>query len=420
MITYAAATSGRTCAAAGGPARRAARRRRSHRALPRPARGPRRRCVVEHPLQPFDPRNFDAGALVAERTWSFDASRSTVRGRSAGDRAPRRAVPRRAVAAGERAAGRARRARQVRQHPARAFLRQRLGIGVGDARRRARGRAVGRARRARAVGRRRAAARGPARRCGQGRRDRGRDRPRRAAAGPARRAGAREVYPVVEELVAAAGLAGSPRRGARSVDVSVELGRPASLVGTVPGVRGDVARDRHLLAGRAEAPADRVGAPARARRAQPGPAYEAVTLGRRRRRGGAVPASHRVGPADARRERGAATHLARARRPLRARDARAAAALLQDLGRVRAAVARQGRTRPRAKWDVRLELRRRMRSPSTGSCSAGARRSPSCSTSAPRDDEQGRAGRPTSRRGSGRYARRLWDGLLAREELIDR
>ena len=33
----------------------------------------RDRVVVRHPLQPFDPRNFERGALVAGRTWSFDA-----------------------------------------------------------------------------------------------------------------------------------------------------------------------------------------------------------------------------------------------------------------------------------------------------------------------------------------------------------
>ena len=32
----------------------------------------RERVVVEHPLQPFDLRNFESGALVSERTWSFD------------------------------------------------------------------------------------------------------------------------------------------------------------------------------------------------------------------------------------------------------------------------------------------------------------------------------------------------------------
>ena len=62
----------------------------------------RERVVVEHPLQPFDLRNFDAGALVPERTWSFDR---VALGRSAGPgRRPARraAVPRRAAAAPSR------------------------------------------------------------------------------------------------------------------------------------------------------------------------------------------------------------------------------------------------------------------------------------------------------------------------------
>ena len=38
----------------------------------------------------------------------------------------------------------------------------------------------------------------------------------------------------------------------------------------------------------------------------------------------------------------------------------------------------------------------------------------------PRDDEQGDGWDPLDPSRAGRYARRLWDGLLAREELIDR
>ncbi|HWB71633.1 MAG TPA: exodeoxyribonuclease V subunit gamma [Egibacteraceae bacterium] len=90
----------------------------------------RERVVVHHPLQPFDARNFTAGALVRDRPWSFDA----------------------VALGGARAAGAARSAPAafldqplppvsgdvvelddlVRfvQHPVRAFLRQRLGIGL--------------------------------------------------------------------------------------------------------------------------------------------------------------------------------------------------------------------------------------------------------------------------------------------------
>ena len=39
------------------------------------------RLVVQHPLQPFDPRNFTAGALVPDRTWGFD--RVTLQGAQA-------------------------------------------------------------------------------------------------------------------------------------------------------------------------------------------------------------------------------------------------------------------------------------------------------------------------------------------------
>ena len=151
----------------------------------------RERVVVEHPLQPFDLRNFDAGALVPERTWSFDrvaldGARALAGGQVGAPPFLAGPLPR------ERGArDRARRARQVRAasgagvpSPAARHRRHR-------ARRRRARRAVGRARRARAVERRGAPARGPARGCRQGRRDRGRDRSRGAAAGPAGGAGAR-------------------------------------------------------------------------------------------------------------------------------------------------------------------------------------------------------------------------------------
>ena len=92
----------------------------------------RDRVVVRHPLQPFDPRNFTAGALVPAKPWSFD--RITLEGARA--------------LAGERSAPRPFLARPLPErepgpleledlvkfvaHPARAFLRQRLGISVGD------------------------------------------------------------------------------------------------------------------------------------------------------------------------------------------------------------------------------------------------------------------------------------------------
>jgi exodeoxyribonuclease V gamma subunit len=95
--------------------------------------GPTRAHVeVRHPLQPFDPRNFINGELVPEWTWSFDPV--TLNGARAltADRiepAPFLSGPLPQIAAPiveiedlVRFVG----------HPVRAFLRQRLGISVGD------------------------------------------------------------------------------------------------------------------------------------------------------------------------------------------------------------------------------------------------------------------------------------------------
>jgi len=92
----------------------------------------RARVVVRHPLQPFDPRNFARGALVRDRTWSFDPV--TLEGARAltGPRAepgPFLAGPLPAV---EASIVEIEDLVRFAQHPVRAFLRQRLGISVGD------------------------------------------------------------------------------------------------------------------------------------------------------------------------------------------------------------------------------------------------------------------------------------------------
>jgi exodeoxyribonuclease V gamma subunit len=86
--------------------------------------------VVEHPLQPFDPRNFVAG-----RPWSFD--RVLLEGARAmvGERAEPRPFLTAPLPGGrDRDPGPLELDDLVRfvEHPARAFLRQRLGIRVGD------------------------------------------------------------------------------------------------------------------------------------------------------------------------------------------------------------------------------------------------------------------------------------------------
>ncbi|HWH12848.1 MAG TPA: exodeoxyribonuclease V subunit gamma [Solirubrobacteraceae bacterium] len=92
----------------------------------------RDQVLVRHPLQPFDPRNFCSGALVRDRTWSFDPV--TLEGARAlelprAEPGPFLAHPLpRAPAAGVELENVVRFA----QHPVRAFLRQRLGISVAD------------------------------------------------------------------------------------------------------------------------------------------------------------------------------------------------------------------------------------------------------------------------------------------------
>jgi exodeoxyribonuclease V gamma subunit len=90
------------------------------------------RVVTRHPLQPFDPRNFTIGSLVAGRPWGFD--RVTLEGARAltgprQDPPPFLAGPLPAVTTPlvelEDVV-------RFVERPVRAFLRQRLGVSVGD------------------------------------------------------------------------------------------------------------------------------------------------------------------------------------------------------------------------------------------------------------------------------------------------
>jgi exodeoxyribonuclease V gamma subunit len=93
----------------------------------------REQVVVRHPLQPFDPRNFVAGDIAGPQPWSFDSAALAGARALAGPRsAPRpflpAPLPRRPAAVVELAD-------LVRfvEHPVRAFMRQRLGISLYSA-----------------------------------------------------------------------------------------------------------------------------------------------------------------------------------------------------------------------------------------------------------------------------------------------
>src|SRR4029077_2420969 len=93
---------------------------------------PRGRIVIRHPLQPFDPRNFSSGsaASVPGRRWSFDpvtleGARALVGPRITSPPFLAEPLPDRpgAVIDLEDVV-------RFVEHPVRAFLRQRLGIGL--------------------------------------------------------------------------------------------------------------------------------------------------------------------------------------------------------------------------------------------------------------------------------------------------
>jgi exodeoxyribonuclease V gamma subunit len=87
--------------------------------------------VTRHPLQPFDPVNFQSGALLGEGPWSFDTG--TLDGARAllGERvAPARFLPGPLPAVEHGGVIELERLISFLAHPVRGFLRQRLGIGA--------------------------------------------------------------------------------------------------------------------------------------------------------------------------------------------------------------------------------------------------------------------------------------------------
>ena len=201
----------------------------------------REQVVVRHPLQPFDARNFVAGALVpGDGPWSFD--RVTLEGARA--LSGPRAVP------GPFLAGPLPDERAVLieledlvrfvQHPVRAFLRQRLGISVGDFTDELEDALPVEldALEAWAVGQRLL----EARLAGVDRRDGYRAEIARGTLPPGvlGKPVVERVLPIVEAIVAHATSSGGP--GGTSVDVRVALPGGRTLSGTVPGLHGDELR----------------------------------------------------------------------------------------------------------------------------------------------------------------------------------
>jgi len=92
----------------------------------------RTRIVVRHPLQPFDARNFMAGRLTGAAPWSFDAVALAGARAVAGERAePAPFLPHPLPPVRGEAVELEHLVRFV-QHPVKAFLRQRLGVSLSE------------------------------------------------------------------------------------------------------------------------------------------------------------------------------------------------------------------------------------------------------------------------------------------------
>jgi exodeoxyribonuclease V gamma subunit len=385
----------------------------------------RDRVEVRHPLQPFDARNFTLGAVAPERRWSFDpVMLEGARALTADRVAP---APFLAGPLPEAPAALIELDDLVRfaAHPVRAFLRQRLGIGVGDfsdevadalpveldgleewnvGRRLLDGMLAGAGVEA----------------CVAAEIARGTLPPGRLAAPVVAR-----VRPIVEEI---AGHARTLLPGAQpgSVDVRVALGGGRALGGTVPGVSGDVLRAvtysrvnaRHRLAAWVRWLALTAGYPERP--------FAAATIGRARAGApkGARVTIGRIAPLATdpvtRREL-ALGHVAalvdlydrgmREPLPLACMTSAAYAEAVAAGADAEAA----GRAAWESGWgypkeDAELEHQLVL---------GGVRTFAQRLAEPPRPDEAGDGWEETEPTRFGRYARRLWDGPLACEEVVE-
>ena len=382
--------------------------------------------IVEHPLQPFDLRNFDSGALVVDRTWSFDRVALDGARSLAGEQTS--APPFLAAPLPSEQGTVIELDQLVRfvQHPVRAFLRRRLGVG-GTARDDDLFDALSielNALEKWRVGDRLLEARLA-----------GADRDAAIAAEIARgelppdllaESVLADVYPVVEELVTAAVDYVPAVEASASVEIRVELPEGRALIGTVPGVRGDVvaaltfsrvaAKQRltawvYLLALAA---------------ARPATAYEAVTLGRRRADG---PKSKevtvaRIGLSNAPEARQAeGLHNLAVLVDLFDRGMREPLPLYcKTSGAYAAAVAagKDGLAAAGKEWTSDWNFSKEDAEPEHQLVLGGTRTIAELSEEQPRKDEQGEGWALDEPSRVGRYARRLWDGIRAHEELIDR
>jgi exodeoxyribonuclease V gamma subunit len=367
--------------------------------------GTREEVVVRHPLQPFDPRNFIAGELVPERTWSFE--KVTLEGARALNEERSLQAPFLSGPLPPLDDDLIELADLVRfvERPVRTFLRRRLGIGVGDysdeledalpvsldalevwgvGQRLLDARLAGVEPRTTVLAE---IARGT------------------LPPGVLGKPVIDRVQPTVEDIVAHV-----PEGGAGSVDVRVVLSDGRTLGGTVPGVAGETLRTvtysrvsaRHRLAAWVRLLSLTA--------ARPGRSFEAMTIGRAPSGSDASVTIARIAPLDA----------------ALARDHLAVLIDLFDRGMrepaplaclTSAAYAETGAVAARKAWESTYDFAREDQDPEHVLVHGGVLAYEDLLAAPARTDEPWDMQEP---RRFGRWARRLWDGLLQHERLEHR
>ena len=392
-----------------------------------PAAGGRRQLVVHHPLQPYDPRNFTPGRLMATKAWSFDpVALAGARAMSG----PRQARPPFLRGRLPPVAGEVVEVEQLvrfLQHPVKAFLRERLGISLVERSQELddalpveldpleRWQVGQRLLDARLAGAAQAA-------CVAAERARG-ILPPGSLAEPSLEV----VLPIVETLLEAAGEVAGAGGETGSVDVNVELPDGRMLVGTVTGLIGGMLR---TVTYSRLGPKHRLAAWARflaLSAAHPDGAFEAATIGRARegaKRGATVSVARLAPPAP-----GAAgwrqmslAHLADLVslydrgmcEPLPLYCATSAA----HAGAV--AMGKDPGTAARKVWESEWQRDREDKDLEHQLVLGGVRSFAEVLEALPCEDEDGAGWEAAEPSRFGRYSRRLWDNLLATEELFER
>jgi len=385
-----------------------------------PDGAPRSRVVVRHPLQPFDPRNFLHGALVEGQTWSFDAV--TLDGARALTHPRSEPGPFLAQTLQALDAPLVELEDLVRfaQHPVRAFLRRRLGIsvrdfsdelqdaldveldglgrwGVGD--RLLRARLAGIEQRTAILAE---IARGAL--------------PPGVLGKPVIEA----VFPTVDAIVSETEHVTDGAMAPSSIDVRLALGEGRWLLGTVGDVRGDVlltvtysrVAAKHRIAAWVRLLALTAAHPRRP--------FEAITIGRSGPPGGVSTA--RIAPLggdeDTRREL-ALGHLATLA-DLHDRGMREPLALYCATSAAYADAAFRGRDPAAAAakaWKSDWDFEREDKEPEHQFVLGGVRGFDELLRERPRADEAGDGWDHDETHRLGRLARRMWEGLLACEEV---